>query len=202
MAIRSSSRPWSALTAVLVAALVATTATTAVAGTPSVGVDRGSGKHGPFGYIESEAKPAGTCQYGYTPKGDDSYYNGVRKVIVEPPRARAGAGRTSQRIAWRLVVQAWRIPGGGWVDVRASTWRSKRATPTQRAPFTRRGLLIDSRPFHDLRGDYRAKVELRWYGRDDATVVGRAVLFPDLYAGLELGTRIATFDDLCGATTG
>jgi hypothetical protein len=197
-----AARPGRATILALAAALAMAIPGTAVAGSPTIGVDQGTGKHGEFGYDESPSEPAGTCRYGYDPAGEVDDYNGLRRIVVEPPFAFARAGRTSQRISMRLVVQAWVSAESRWIKVGATAWQSRRTNPVEAALFTKHRLTIDSWPHHGEYSPYRGKVELRWYATDDVTVVGRARLFPDLYRAIQDGIEFTVHENDCGGTTG
>lgn len=183
-------------------ALALSIPTATLAGIPVPGVDDGTGKHGKFGYVESAAEPAGTCRYGYHPAGLGEYYNGIRRIAVEPPDAHARAGRATQRITWRLVVQAWVGAESRWVKEGATGWQSRRTSPAEPAAFTKRRLTVDSWPHHGVYDAHRARIELRWYARDNTTITGRARLFPDHYRAIEHDAQFGVLDDHCGSTTG
>ena len=120
----------------------------ALAGSPTVGVNQSAGKVGKHHLQDSEAAPAGSCKHGYDPEGPTEYYNGVRRVIVKRPIVFARAGRDTQRITWRVVIQAWPSAGSAWTFVDKTEWQSRTATPDARAPFKRKTVLIDSYPHH------------------------------------------------------
>lgn len=131
---------------------------------------------------------------------NDEYYNGLHKLKVRPPNAYARSNRASQRIAWRLVVQAW--DGDSWLVHKASSWLAKTATPSTPAAFSTRGLIVDSYHHHGEWSPYRARIELRWYAKDGSTVVGRARLFPHYYHSSEGDLPPWQQLDGCGGTTG
>ena len=135
------------------------------------------------------------------PGGPTEYYNGVRRVIVKRPVAFARAGRDTQRITWRVVIQAWPSAGSAWTFVDKSEWQSRTATPDARAPFKRKAVLIDSFPHHEEWGRVRSRVDLRWHGHD-GSVVGSARLFPDWYSIVEQGLELGTSQSDCSLTTG
>ena len=165
---------------------------------PSPPHDSSTGRTGVHRLPDSEVAPAGRCRYGYVVEGE-GYYNGVHNIRVVAPVAYARAGRTSQRLAARLVIQYWR--NDAWHTYGASTWQARSATPKTKADFSARSMTIDSRPLHNLVGAWRARVDIRWFGAD-GKVKGSARLYPDQYAGSEGATQLPVQHDLCGGTTG
>lgn len=157
-----------------------------------------TGRPGSHRLSDSEEAPAGRCRYGYEVEGE-GYYNGVRTIRVIAPTAYARAGRASQRLAARLVVQYWR--DDAWHTYDASSWQRRTATPTRKADFSARSMTIESRPLHDLVGAWRARIDVRWYGRD-GTVTGSVRIYPRWYGGSEGATQLPVQHDLCGVTTG
>jgi hypothetical protein len=179
------------------AALLLTT-TPALAADPTPPVDGTTGRTGTHSLVDTVDTPGGTCRYGYLVDGI-GYYNGIGRVRAGAPAAFARAGRTSQRVAWRLAVQAW--DGTRWQRYDASSWQSRGAAPSRSAAFTARSVLVDSYPHHGEYGPYRARIELRWYARDRSTVVGTARLFPQYYRSVEGDLAWQQLED-CGSTTG
>lgn len=165
---------------------------------PSPPRDSSTGRTGVHRLPDSEQAPAGRCRYGYTVEGE-GYYNGVRKIRVIAPVAYAHAGKTTQRLAARLVIQYWQ--GDAWHRYGASGWQVRSATPTRKADFSARSMTVDSRPLHNLANGWRAFLDIRWYG-GDGTVKGSARLYPDRYASSEGATQFPLQHDLCGSTTG
>lgn len=149
---------------------------------------------------DSEEAPAARCRYGYVVEGE-GYYNGVHKIRVIAPVVFARAGKRSQRVAARLVIQYWDFEDSAWLKYGATTWQTRTATPTRKADFSPRSMIIDSRPLHNLAAAWRARLDIRWYG-GDGTVKGTARLFPDWYAGSEGATQLPARQDFCGGTTG
>jgi hypothetical protein len=142
--------------------------------------------------------PAGKCRYGYT-TSSAGYYNGVRTIRVVAPVAYARAGKRSQRLAARIVVQYWR--DDAWRTYAASTWQKRSATPTRKADFTARSLTVHSLPLHNVANGWRARIDIRWFGAD-GRVKGSARLFPRWYAGSEGSFVLPVQADHCGSTTG
>jgi hypothetical protein len=181
------------------------TVSLAVLGTSSVAIagvppppppDTTSGKVGPYGWeLDSELFPAGRCRYGF--RIDGNYYNHLNRLGVDAPVAYARPSRTTQRIGFRLTLQ--RFDGQDWVNAKRSDWSVKTATPTDPAHFQPRSLKV-SRNLNTSPAR-RAKVELRWYGRNGEAIAGTATMFPDWYEGSEKGTT-HTQDGHCGGTTG
>ena len=178
----------------------------AIAGASSIAVaggpppppppDTSTGKVGVFGWeADSEASPAGSCRYGVTIDGN--YYNYLHKLGVDAPVAYARPSRMTQRVGFRLTLQ--RFDGQHWVKGARSGWSIKTATPGDPAPFQPRALKV---PFAPNSGpSRRAKVELRWYGRNGHTVAGTATMFPDWYESTEMATTFSQAER-CGGTTG
>ena len=183
----------------LVAAALLLTATPALAVDPSPPVDGTTGRTGSHSLVDTVDTPGGSCRYGYTVNGI-GYYNGIRRVGAGAPVAFARAGRPSQRVAWRLLVQAW--DGTRWLRYDASPWQSRGASPSHPAAFTARSVVVDSYPHHGVYGPYRARIELRWYARDLSTVVGTAHLFPHYYRSIEGDLPEWQQLEDCGGTTG
>jgi hypothetical protein len=170
----------------------------AQAADPSAPHDSRAGRTGVHDLRDASDAPAARCRYGYTVEGE-GYYNGVRTLRVVAPIAYARAGKRSQRLAARLVVQYWR--DDAWHTYAASSWQRRSATPSRRADFSARSLTIDSRPLHDFVSAWRARVDVRWFG-SDGSVKGSARLFPRWYAGSEGATQLPVRHDFCGSTTG
>lgn len=169
----------------------------AVAGVPPPPPpDTTTGKVGPYGWeLDSELFPAGRCRYGFTIDG--TYYNHLNKLGVDAPVAYARPSRTTQRIGFRLTLQ--RFDGQHWVKGKRSGWSIKPAKPTDPAPFQARSLRV-SRNLNSVPAR-RAKVELRWYGRNGHSVTGTATMFPDWYEATEMETTNSQAGH-CGGTTG
>jgi hypothetical protein len=165
---------------------------------PSPPHDTSTGRTGVHRLPDSDAAPAGRCRYGYTVEGE-GYYNGIHKIRVVAPVAYARAGRTSQRLKARLVIQDWK--DDAWHTYATSTWQTRTATPTTKADFSARSMTIDSRPFNNVVGAWRARVDIRWFGAD-GKVKGSARLYPDQYSGAEGTTQLTVQYDFCGGTTG
>jgi hypothetical protein len=172
----------------------------AAAGPPTPPVDTSSGRVGIHQLIDSQATPGARCRYGYqvdTPTFS-GYFNGLRRVIQRPPVAYARVGRASQRICYRLLVQAW--DGAAWRMYRATGWQWRTATPTNAADFTERALTTD--PWNDANfGPFRARVVLRWHAANGVDVVGQAALHPRTYLAVEGGLSYLSTDH-CTGTTG
>jgi hypothetical protein len=160
--------------------------------------DTVTGRTGIHRLPDSEAAPAGRCRYGYVVEGE-GYYNGIHGIRVIAPVAYARAGKASQRLAARLVIQYWR--DDAWHTYAASSWQARTATPTRKADFGARSMTVDSRPLHNVVDTWRARVDIRWFG-GDGTVKGTARLYPGDYAGSEGPTQLPVQHDLCGSTTG
>jgi hypothetical protein len=128
------------------------------------------------------------------------YFNGTRRVRARAPVAYARHGRASQRISWRLVVQALRSDDQVWVGYAKSPWQARRATPARSADF--RGMRLKTDPWEDdwTRG-FRAKLQLRWYAADDTSVAGRATLYVDHYQLIE-DKPLGIDTNGCNTTTG
>jgi hypothetical protein len=166
---------------------------------PSPPVDRSAGSTGAHSLPDSMSSPAGRCRYGYDVPGE-GYYNGVRKIRVVAPVAYARTNRAHQRISARLVVQYWK--DDAWHKYAATSWQWRSATPTHRADFTARSIIIDSRPFHGVAEPWRARVDLRWHASDGVTVKGTARMFPRWYDTWEGTNHLGVQADDCGGTTG
>jgi hypothetical protein len=179
-----------------VALLASAMPTLADVATPPVNTE--SGRFGAYSLADTEGNPGGKCIYGIT--YNETYYNYLRRIRVHAPVAYARHGKTTQKIAWRLIVQLW--TGSKWMRETKSTWVTKSATPTQPAAFSPRGLNFNSVENTSALGPYRARIELRWYAGDDSTVVGTVVLFPHWYLAHEGSTTEYTLTDDCGTTTG
>ena len=184
------------LATVLAGIPLALAAAPAIAGDPPPPLpDTTTGRVGDFDWeADSEASPAGRCRYGFTIGGN--YYNHLNRVGVDAPVAYAHPNRMTQRIGFRVIRQRY---GTSWTNEKSSSWSIKTATPSEAAPFRARGLnvpfKIGSTPAR------RAKVQLRWYGRNGQTVVGTATMFPDWYEYAEMGTT-SSQPERCGGTTG
>lgn len=183
----------------LLAAALLLIATPALGVDPTPPVDGTTGKTGTHSLVDTVDTPGGTCRYGYTVDGI-GYYNGLRRVRAGAPVAFARASRTSQRIAWRLAVQVW--DGTRWLRYDASPWQSRGATPSTKAAFSARSVLVDSYPHHGTWGAYRASIQLRWYAPNGTTVVGTARLFPAYYRSVEGVYPEWQQTERCGGTTG
>jgi hypothetical protein len=183
----------------LLAAALLLTATPALGAYPTPPVDGSAGKIGSHSLVDTVGTPGGTCTYGYAVDGI-GYYNGLRRVRAGAPLAFARAGRTSQQVAWRLVVEAW--DGTRWLPYDASPWQSRSATPSTEAAFSARSVPVDSYPHHGTYGHYRARIELRWYALNGTTVVGTARLFPGYYRSVEGEYPEWQQSGQCGGTTG
>jgi hypothetical protein len=185
------------LATVLASVALALAAGPATAGTPPPPPpDSTTGNVGAFGWeADTEASPAGRCRYGFTV--GETYYNHLNRVGTDAPEAYARPSRTTQRIGFRVSAQ--RLDGARWINEKHSSWSIKTATPSDPAPFRARGLNL---PLDTGSSSARrAKVQLRWYGRDADTVVGTATMFPDWYEATERGTTHSQ-DEFCGGTTG
>ncbi len=183
----------------LLAAALLLTATPALGADPTPPVNGTTGKTGSYWLVDTVDTPGGSCRYGYEVDGI-GYYNGLRRVRASAPVAFARASRTSQRIAWRVVVQAW--DGTHWLRYDASSWQSRRASPSAPAAFSARSVLVDSYPHHGAYSPYRARIELRWYASNGRTVVGTARLFPGYYRSVEGAYPEWQQSGHCGGTTG
>jgi hypothetical protein len=183
----------------LLAAALLLTATPTLGADPTPPVDTTTGRTGVHSLVDTEDAPGGTCRYGYA-VDSIGYYNGLRRVGAGAPVAFARVGRTDQRVAWRLVVQAW--DGDRWLLYDASSWQARGATPSAEAPFTARSVQVDSYPHHGVYSPYRARIDLRWYAPNGRTVVGTARLFPVSYRSIE--GEAPEWQQLghCGGTTG
>jgi hypothetical protein len=185
-------RAVSALGALVMTLLLA--APVAAGGAPP---DTATGDYGVHGFeSDTPTDQGGRCRYGYQFNG--SYYNGLRVIGVHPVIAGRSLSRTTQRIGYRAIFQAFN--GSTWDVVATSAWSFDTATVDAHARFgTRVYRLPQTGP--DSYGGHRVKVKLRWYGRDDDTVRGRATLYPDFYRATENGIE-HTQIGACGNTTG
>jgi hypothetical protein len=105
----------------------------------------------------------------------------------------------NQRVAMRLVAQRWDQTEGTWELAVRSDWFTRTATPDNAAMFRARSVAIpDAFESNDT---HRVKVQLRWFGRDGVTPVGKATIWPHWYLARE-GTSTHEQDDWCGGTTG
>lgn len=165
---------------------------------PSAPRDSRTGRTGVHRLNDASDAPAGKCRYGYTVSGQ-GYYNGIRTIRVIAPIAYARAGKRSQRLAARIVVQYWR--NDAWRTYAVTSWQKRTATPTRKADFSARSLTIHSWPLHATVSAWRARVDIRWFGAD-GTVKGSARLFPRWYGGSEGAFVLPVQADDCGGTTG
>jgi hypothetical protein len=187
-----------ALAAGLLVTALAAGGATAVAGAPTPPPpDSSSGNTGRFTLTDTDADPAGRCVYGKTVDG--TYYNWLDRLGSRAPKVYARRGKTSQRVSWRLVVQAW--DGGAWVRAERTDWVTRTATPTRAAPFGALDHHVASLRDAATRLAYRAKAQVRWFASDGVTVVGRADLWPDHYRLIE-GGPLGVSPDYCGTSTG
>jgi hypothetical protein len=189
-----------AILTLVVASIGPAAAPVAAAGPPTPPEDTSSGRVGIHHLVDSTATPGARCRYGYqvdTPTFS-GYFNGLRRVIQRAPVAYARVGRASQRISYRLLVQAW--DGAAWRMYLATRWQWRTATPTDAADFTERALTTD--PWNDANfGPFRARVVLRWHAANGVDVVGQAALHPRTYLAVE-GSLVYLSTDHCSGTTG
>lgn len=167
------------ITGLVLAALVATTGA-ALAVPPEAPDPTSKGKVGSFRIVESQELPAATCTYG-DPESS-TVENSLMRMGLAAPRVKAAAGRTSQKVAWRLVVQFSDDDGVTWGPYARSAWTSGTAKPTVAASLARRSARL--RTWDDtLSGPaaWRAKAEIRWYAADGTTISGRAAIWPTWY---------------------
>lgn len=187
--------------AALVAVVVLATAAAPVAAgfSPPPPEDGSSGRVGDHGLVGAETQ--GTCVYGYY---DDSntYYNWLYRMKVQAPLATTHPDRERQRIAWRVVVIGWDYTNDRFVRVAMSPWESATTTSGEAADFHVRKVDFEALAYDNVLNVYRAKIQLRWYGKNGTTVVGKAWLYPDAYHTVEQGQDLGSQPDHCGSTTG
>ena len=191
------SRPLRLAATFLTVAAIAASFGPVHAADPTPPVDTQSGKVGAHSLVDTTGTPGGTCTYGRLVNG--SIHNWLRRLDVSPPQAFARSGRTTQKVAWRLRVQYW--DGAAWSLDKRTDWKMRKATPTTAAAFSGRGKQVGSPDLHDFPA-YRARIDLRWFGRDGRTIAGRASMSPRHYLGREDPLPDHLQEDDCGATTG
>ena len=183
-----------ALAAGLVLTLLLGAAPVAAAGPTPPPSDQTSGKVGAYGLQDTSAHPAGTCTYQSGPS------NYLEEVGSKAPRVFATAGRSSQRVGLRLVVEWYK--NASWRTFASTSWRYRTATPAHAAGFAavHRSFVADQL---DTVSDYRARLDLRWYARDGTTVTGRASLWVDHYWSVDPPNAPFLYDiPRCAETTG
>jgi hypothetical protein len=180
------------LIATLLGALVVATAPTAAGGATPAPPDWTTGKIGEYRLRDRPDAPAGTCRY------EDGPGNDLVGIASRAPKVFARAGRTSQVVSLRLVVERWE---DGWVVWRTSRWVRRTATPTKPAAFTApsKAFTVDR---EDLLSQYRPRLDVHWLGANDR-IVGKARLWPDHFVLSDPpNDPVSIANTWCGETTG
>lgn len=192
---------FAALFGLALAAVVATSGT-ALAVPPPPPPPSSSGKVGTFALVESEEVPAVTCFYADPEASDGNNY--LWKMASIAPRVKAAAGRSSQKVAWRLVVQFSDDDGATWRSYGRSTWTAATAKPAVAAPLAKRSVRL--RTWDDaITGPaaWRAKAEIRWYASNGTTITGRGAVWATWYrARWDPNPPFVWSGPSCGWTTG
>ncbi len=188
------------LAGIVLAAVVATTGSVLAGGPTDPPPPSSTGTVGAFRFAGSKDKPSATCFYG-DPEGTANN-NFLSRMTVAAPRVKAATGRSSQKVAWRLVVQAWKYTTDTWSVYARTPWTSATATPTAAAPLAKRSSRLRTYDDVDL-GAWRAKAEIRWYARDGSRITGRGSVWVTWYLvhERELPTYTWQVPD-CNWTTG
>lgn len=191
---------FAALLGLALAAVVATSGA-ALAGTLAPPpAPSSSGKVGAFTLVESQEVPAATCFYGDPDASDPN--NFLARMTSVAPRVKAAAGRSSQKVAWRLTIRAFDTVTQAWKPYARSAWTTGTAKPRIAASLAKRTVRLrtydDPNPYA-----WRAKAEIRWYGTNGTAITGRGAIWATWYLVREGTVPPYTWSHPeCGWTTG
>lgn len=159
-----------------------------------------SGTVGLYTYGDGRTRPGATCTYGDpdAPPGN----NLLDRVAVRPPRVWAAAGRSSQKVGWRVVVEYWDGIAGTWADGAIGRWSSGIATASQAADLRKRTVRVHAVLNADVADGWRVRMQVRWFGRDGTTVTGVATAWLTTYRIREGDLAVISGVPYCSTTTG